>query len=106
MQIILNTPPKNVVSFAEHNFSTDKFYGVQMPNGRGFVRRENYNNGKFAPYCINGFTYCNFWDSYQYDSIAEVVRALLNRHSEIGKIQVHVFDTFAELAKFLVDGAA
>ena len=106
MQIILNTPPENVVCFTEHDFSTDKFYGVQMPDGRGFVRQEKWCAGTFSVYAIDGFTHSNGW-SFRGNSVKELTNELLKYKVNRGekKIEVHVFDTFAELANFLVDGA-
>lgn len=105
-QLVLNAPKANIVGIDGFDFREDKYYGFEWKNGdKGFISRDSYSGGLYRMRAIVSLTRGNNWNSFTGSNIRSIVKTALE-HCEKNpnnEVRFYCFDTFEELARFLVD---
>lgn len=94
--VILTPVPTNTVLLSL--VREDKYYGYENSGRKGFIGREDYMRGNFKVFSTNEFTNGNCFNFLENLSLRDLIRNCL----DVGG-KVYEFDSFAELARFLVD---
>ena len=65
------------------NIDVHHYFGTVLRGVKGFIMRREFSFGKFAVHCTDAFTMGNSYDSYDRDTIKEVVTALITDQFEV-----------------------
>lgn len=98
---IVKKLPEDVVDIKDFTGDTELYYGVNLHGGdRAILMMLGYCNNQFKVVSTRGFTHCNGWTGLFKDGpLNSVVSQLLDRGYD-----VYEFETFKELADWLVTG--
>lgn len=93
MKKVVNEKEKEVAISA---CNVNKYYGFYSKNAscKGFIAREDFENGKFTAYCTEHITEGNNFDST--NTFEDCLKMLVSRG-----FQVYEFDTYKQLFKWL-----
>lgn len=84
--------------------TTNHFIGVEKKIGggralqKGFITQQNYKRGKFICRALVGLTYGNGWDSWDNESLHELLKGFIERD----QFTVRIFNTSRELLEWLL----
>lgn len=105
IQLVLNAPKANIVGIDGFDFTEDKYYGFEWKNGdKGFISRDSYREGFYRMRAIKSLTKGNNWCSFTGSNIRSLMKEVLEHcEKNSNEVRFYCFDSFEELAAFLVD---
>ena len=95
-KVILNE--SQVATIVLDDVTSDKYYGAQIRDRKGFISRQGYGQGDFRLYAVDSVTVGNAWSFFDFPILSTVISRILDANNNVFE-----FDTAKELFKWLAE---